>query len=104
MAKTDNPIISVVIQTKRTPPMILKRCIQCIREQTISQIEIILLDSNDDESQYKESIKEDKELLENIIYLEIPEGREFVNGKNTALKTFHGDYVTFISAQDIMPA
>ncbi len=104
MAKTENPIISVVIQTKRTPPMILKRCIQCIREQTISQIEIILLDSNDDESQYKESIKEDKELLENIIYLEIPEGREFVNGKNTALKTFHGDYVTFISAQDIMPA
>ena len=54
MAKTDNPIISVVIQTKRTPPMILKRCIQCIREQTLPRIEIILLDSNDDESQYKE--------------------------------------------------
>lgn len=104
MAKTNIPVISVVIQTKQTPPMILKRCIQCIREQTYPQIEIILLDSNDDDSRYKESIKEDKELLENIIHLEIPEGGEFVEGKNTALKTFHGDYITFISAQDVMPA
>lgn len=104
MAKTDTPIISVVIQTKQTPPMILKRCIQCVREQTLPQIEIILLDSNDESSLYKEAIHEDETLLDDIIYLEIPEGREFVNGKNEVLKIFHGDYITFLSAQDVMPA
>lgn len=104
MIKTDNPIISVVIQTKQTPPLILKRCIQCIREQTLPRIEIILLDSNDENSRYKEAIKEEKELLADIVYMEIPEGGEFVNGKNAALKAFRGDYITFISAQDIMPA
>lgn len=104
MAKIKNPIISVVIQTRQTPPMILKRCIQCIQEQTLSRIEIILLDSNDPGSQYKEALQEEKELLSDVVYMEIPEEGEFVNGKNSVLKVFQGDYITFLSAQDIMPA
>ena len=45
MAEKRNPItFSVAIQTRETPLMILKRCIQSVRDQTLSDIEIILLD------------------------------------------------------------
>lgn len=100
----DNPIISVVIQTRKTPLMILKRCIQCIKEQTLAGIEIILLDSNETESSYKEAIRQEQEFFSDMVYLEIPESKGFVKGKNAALKAFHGNYITFLSAQDMMPS
>lgn len=103
MKKTNYPVISVAIQTRETPLMILKRCIQCVRQQTLSGIEIILLDSNDKNSLYKEAIQSEEELLSDIIYLEIPEEKEFVHGKNAVLEAYHGDYLTFLSAQDTMP-
>ena len=103
MSEKKNIAISVAIQTRETPMMILKRCIQCIREQTLPDIEIILLDSNDGNSVYKEAIRWEEGLLSDIIYLEIPEKGEFINGKNAVLEVYHGDYLTFISAQDTMP-
>lgn len=103
MSKTNFPAISVAIQTRETPLMILKRCIQCIRNQTLSNIEIILLDSNDKNSPYKEAIQSEKEFFSDIIYLEIPETKEFARGKNAVLETYHSDYLTFLSAQDTMP-
>lgn len=104
MAETEKPVISVVIQTRKTPLMILKRCIQSIRKQTFTKMEIILLDSNEKNSPYKRAIEEEKEFFSDIIYLEIPEEGEFVHGKNAVLKIFQGNYITFISAQDTMPA
>ncbi len=104
MAEKRNPItFSVTIQTRETPLMILKRCIQSVRDQTLSDIEIILLDSNDTDSPYKDAIRWEDGLLSDIIYLEIPEKGEFIKGKNAVLETYHGDYLTFLSAQDTMP-
>ena len=103
MSKQKHPMISVVIQTRETPFMILKRCIQSIREQTYENIEILLLDSNEKDSPYKTAILAETDVLTDIIHLEIPEKKEFVKGKNAVLDTYHGDYLTFLSAQDIMP-
>lgn len=104
MAKQNQPVISVVILTRETPFMILKRCIQSIREQTYKNIEILLLDSNEKDSPYKEAILAEADFLTDIIHLEIPETKEFVHGKNAVLDAYHGDYLTFLSSQDIMPA
>lgn len=97
------PNISVIVMTKETPLMILKRCIKSIQEQTLKNIEIILLDSNQKNSSYKKAIQDETELLNDIIYLEIPEEATYINGKNVALSKCSGKYVTFISAQDSMP-
>lgn len=102
MAKQKHPLISIIIQTRQTPLMILKRSIQSIREQTYKNIEILLLDSNDTDSPYKEAMLAEAEFFTDIIHLEIPETKEFVKGKNEALHACHGDYITFVSAQDIM--
>lgn len=102
MSKQTKPVISVIIQTRETPFMILKRCIQCVREQTYQALEILLLDSNEPDSPYKEAILAAPDLLTDILHLEIPEKKEFVQGKNAALEACHGDYITFLSAQDIL--
>lgn len=103
MEKNATPDISVIIITYKTPLMILRRCIQSIRKQTLTNIEIILLDTNNKGSSYKEAIQSDPDLLEHLIYLEVPDKNEFINGKNAALAKCSGTYVTILSAQDIMP-
>lgn len=103
MPKKQKPVFSVVIQTRQTPFLILKRCIQCILEQSLKNVEIILLDSNEKDCPYKEAISSERGQWRGIFYLEIPEQGEYVVGKNTALNIFHGEYIIFISAQDIMP-
>lgn len=103
MTKKQKPIFSVIIQTRQTPFLILKRCIENIREQSLENIEIILLDSNEKDSSYKEALSAGRGQWKKIFYLEIPEKGEYVEGKNTALNIIHGEYIAFISAQDIMP-
>lgn len=102
MAKQKHPLISIIIQTRQTPLLILKRSIQSIREQTYKNIEILLLDSNDTNSPYKEAILAEADFFADSIHLEIPETKEFVKGKNEAIHACHGEYITFLSAQDIM--
>lgn len=103
MALTSRPIVSIAVITKKTPFLILQRCIRSIREQTVSNLEIILLDANDMDSSYKEAIKSEPDFLSDILYIELPEGKEFVHGKNAVLKAYHGEFITFLSAQDTMP-
>lgn len=103
MALSSRPIISVAVFTKKTPFLILKRCIQSIKDQTVSNLEIILLDANDMDSSYKEAIQGEPDFLSNIHYIELPEGQELAHGKNAVLKAYHGEFLTFLSAQDTMP-
>lgn len=104
MEKNIVPDVSIIIITYKTPLMILRRCIQSLQNQTLTNIEIILLDSNNKGSSYKEAIQSDSNILENIIYIEIPEKNEFINGKNAALAKCTGKYITILSAQDTMPS
>lgn len=101
--KENHPLISIVVITKNTPLLILKRCINSILEQTYKEIEILLLDANSMDSPYKLALQEAFMQQENLIYLEHPEGNEFVNGKNKAIALANGDYITFLFSQDTMP-
>lgn len=100
--KEHRPDISVIIITRNTPFMILKRCIHCIRSQTLENIEIILLDANEKGNSYQKAISSEGELLRDITYVYYPEDGEMVHGKNLALEKATGNYITIISAQDMM--
>jgi len=97
------PSISVIITTRETPFMVLKRCISSIQSQTLENIEIILLDANEKGNSYQQAISSEGELLRDITYVYYPEAGEMVHGKNLALAKATADYVTIISAQDMMP-
>lgn len=95
--------MSVIITTRETPFMILKRCINCIHTQTLENIEIILLDANEKGNSFQQAISSEGELLQNVTYVYHPEKGEMVHGKNLALEKATSDYITFISAHDFMP-
>lgn len=102
---TLNPKVSIVILTKNTPLMLFKRCIRSIYEQTIEDVEIIVFDMNEPASTFKEALKTDRgdPLYYGITFFEMPDNHEYVTAKNRMLRNFHGEYLTFISSQDIMP-
>lgn len=97
------PDISVIIMTRETPLMILKRCITSIREQTLDYVEIILLDANSPHNTYQDAILCEEEFFQGVVHIKHPESGEIVHGKNLALEQAKSDYITFISAQDVMP-
>lgn len=100
-----NPKVSVIILTKNTPLMLFKRCVHALYEQTIKEIEIIVFDMNESASTFKEALKADRSdpIYYGITFFEMADSNEYVTSKNRMLKNFHGDYLTFISSQDIMP-
>ena len=99
------PKVSIVILTKNTPLMLFKRCIHALYAQTIKEIEIIVFDMNDPASTFKEALKSDRSdpVYYGITFFEMTDDHEFVTSKNRMLQNFHGEYLTFISSQDIMP-
>lgn len=103
MKQTKQPLVSVIVLTRHTPLMILKRCISCIREQTYPNIELLLLDLNEKNNKYYAAIHDDMEFLSDVIYIEKTGTNEFANEKNLAIEKANGDYITFLSAQDYMP-
>lgn len=103
--KKKKPKVSIIIMTKDTPLMILKRCINSLYEQTIEDIEIIIIDMNDEKSTFEEAIQSEKETdtFKGITFFEMTDTKEYVASKNRMLNNFHGDYLAFISSQDTMP-
>ncbi len=98
-----NPVCSVIIHTKKTPLMILKRCIDSVRRQTYPYMEIILLNANDADSPFKSAILADAEYFSGVVRIDEPEDHEFTHGKIRALERSTGEYIIFLGAQDIMP-
>lgn len=96
------PLVTVIVFTRNTPFMILKQCIASIEQQTLSNIEILLLDANDSDSPYKTAIDQDSSLLKRVTRIQHPEENGFVTGKQKALEQARGSYITFLSAQDTM--
>ena len=97
-------LISVIITTRETPLMLLKRCVQCLQQQTLPDVEIILLDANTLDSPWHAAIQGEQQFFAGVRQISCPEEGELVHGKQKALQAASGEYITFLSAQDFMPA
>lgn len=100
---TAKKTVSVVILTRNTPLILLKKCIDSVKSQTYPALEILLMDANDPSSTYKEAIQSDSELQNGLIYLEHPDRNTCVNAINEAAAHATGHFLILITAQDIMP-
>ncbi|MFL2060978.1 glycosyltransferase family 2 protein [Marinilactibacillus psychrotolerans] len=97
-----NPKVSVIIPTFKRSTY-LKRAIDSVLSQTYSNIEIIVVDDNDPETEYR---KETKELMlsfsdyTNIIYLEHEHNKNGSAARNTGIRASSGEYITFLDDDD----
>lgn len=100
---TAKKTVSVVILTRNTPLILLKKCIDSVKSQTYPALEILLMDANDPSSTYKEAIQSDTELQNGLIYLEHPDHNECIHAVNEATAQATGHFLVLITSQDIMP-
>jgi len=98
----ENPLVSVVIPTYKRPDM-LGRAIDSVLNQTYDNIEIIVVDDNDEDSEYR---KETEDFMEkytdvnNLVYFKHKENKGGSAARNTGIRNSKGDFVAFLDDDD----
>ena len=95
-------LVSVVIPTYHRP-VFLKRCIDSVLDQTYRNIEIIVVDDNDPETEARretELVMQAYAAVENITYLQHDHNKNGSAARNTGWRNSHGKYITFIDDDD----
>lgn len=95
-------LVSVVIPTYHRP-VFLKRCIDSVLDQTYRNIEIIVVDDNDPETEARketELVMQAYAGVDNITYLKHDHNKNGSAARNTGWRNSHGKYITFIDDDD----
>ena len=95
-------LVSVVIPTYKRP-VYLKRCIDSVINQTYGNIEILVVDDNDPETDARretELVMREYAGAENITYLRHEHNKNGSAARNTGWKHSRGKYITFIDDDD----
>ncbi|MFF2459535.1 glycosyltransferase family 2 protein [Peribacillus simplex] len=102
MKSSKSPLVSVIIATYKRPIM-LKRAIDSVLNQTYEKIEVIVVDDNDPDTQYRKKT----ELLmanyvshSNVKYIRHPKNINGAAARNTGIKNCSGDFVCFLDDDD----
>lgn len=94
--------VSVIIPTYKRPTN-LERALNSVLKQTYNNIEIIVVDDNNDGSEYREETEKlmDKYIKNpNIIYLKHHKNKNGAAARNTGIKKASGEYITFLDDDD----
>lgn len=97
-------LVSVIIPTY-TRPVSLKRCIGSVMDQTYKNIEIIVVDDNDPDTDARretEQIMQTFADIHNITYLKHDHNKNGSAARNTGWRHSRGKYITFIDDDDVM--
>ncbi len=100
----DNKIkVSVIITTFKRPRDVLRAIQSCI-QQTLKEIEIIVVDDNDPESEYREKtslgVQELVKTDPRVIYIQHKMNMNGSVARNTGIKASHGEYISFLDDDD----
>lgn len=101
MTDHTSPLVSIILVTRRTPALLLYRCIHNIQNQTYLNQEIILINANDKDSSYTKGLKEDLDQFPDIIYLEEPDTGHLAHAKNLGIQNSHGTCLAFPSPENV---
>lgn len=99
----ENKLVSIIIPTYKRANM-LPRTINSLLNQTYKNIEIIVVDDNEPDSQYrKDTEKTMKYYAENSIihYIKHDKNKNGAAARNTGMKVSKGEYLCFLDDDDI---
>lgn len=98
----DKLLVSVIIPTYKRPTY-LKRCIQSVLNQTYPNIEIIVVDDNNPNTDERKETEElMSEFIENstIIYIQHECNKNGSAARNTGWRNASGEYITYVDDDD----
>lgn len=96
------PLVSVIIPTYKRSEFLL-RAIDSVLNQTYKNIEIIVVDDNDGENEFRKSTEE---LITNgykdkgIVYIKHESNKGLPSARNTGIKAAKGYYIAFLDDDD----
>src|SRR5690625_1857772 len=96
------PLVSVIIPTYKRPRM-LTRALKSVLMQTYKNIEVIIVDDNDENSEYrKQTINFMKEYKSNPIikYIKHKKNKGGSEARNTGIYKATGKYISFLDDDD----
>lgn len=98
----NSPLVSVIIPTYRRSEF-LARAIRSVFSQTYKNVEIIVVDDNDGNDQYRKTTKaflEDNFLIDKITYIEHDVNRDISAARNSGIKASRGEFIAFLDDDD----
>lgn len=98
LVNRNNPLVSVIIPTYKRAKM-LPRAIDSVLNQSYKNIEIIVVDDNDPNSNHRkevEKIMRKYERFSNVKYIKHSENKNGSAARNTGIKVAKGKYVGFL--------
>jgi glycosyltransferase involved in cell wall biosynthesis len=98
----EEPLVSVIIPTYKRPDM-LGRAIDSVLNQTYDNIEIVVVDDNDEDSEYRRETEEFMEKyadVDNLVYLKHKRNKGGSAARNTGIKYSHGEFISFLDDDD----
>lgn len=102
--ETNNCIVSVIIPTYGRPDC-LKRAINSVLSQTFEQVEAIVIDDNNPDTEARLATEQTmSEYADNpkVVYLKHPKNMNGSTARNTGIKEAKGNYLCFLDDDDEM--
>lgn len=100
----EKPLVSVIIPTYKRVKY-LERALNSVLNQTYNNIEIIIIDDNDPESNYRietsELVNRYMKLHENIIYFKLEKNSGGCIARNKGIEIANGKYISFLDDDDL---
>lgn len=94
-------LLSIIIISYKNSSLVVKRAIQSAREQDYENHEIILVDANEEGSDYSLGLQEDMEAYPEIAVVSCPcKNGEFAMAKNKGAFLAKGEYIGYLMASD----
>ncbi|MDM5264391.1 glycosyltransferase family 2 protein [Sulfurovum sp. XTW-4] len=97
-----NPLVSVIIPTHGRSHL-LRRAIESVLNQTYDNVEIIIVDDNDSNSEHRDHTEKSlQDYLRNdqIMYLKHEKNAGGSAARNTGIKASHGKYIALLDDDD----
>lgn len=97
-------MVSIIIPSYQRP-VSLKRAINSCMAQTYKDIEIIVVDDNNPDTEDRietEKVMQEYNRNQNIIYLKHDKNRNGSAARNTGIRCAKGEYITFLDNDDIL--
>lgn len=99
----NNPLVTVIIPTFKRATY-LDRAITSVLKQDYKNIEIIIVDDNNPDTEFRKETEEKMKKYEqndNIIYLKHEKNKNGAAARNTGINHSKGEYITFLDDDDI---
>jgi len=94
------PLLSVVIIAKKNTSLRFIDTLESIKNQNYSPVKVVVVDINEQDSEYSLGLQEDLAVYKNIEYIKLDPSCPMAKIRNHMLECLESEYIAFLTAND----